>query len=329
MDRRGFVLAAGAAAALLPAARALAQSPARKYRIGVLWTIPESAQGPYRAALKERLAAHGFVEGRSLTIDGRISADFTFARKNAEELIALKPDAILALTTRPTEAAQEATRSVPIVFAWVADPVVEGLVKEYARPGGNATGVSNRFVELAVKRLELLRELLPAAKRIAITGPMFLPLIELAVTRLRAVARPLRFELNEVNAAAEAHVQGVQRAINAGAEAVLPLIVYSWFGLRLTGEQVVRLTVEKRVPAIFAESEMVEAGGLISYGTNLIEDVRLAADMLAKVLRGAKPADIPVDQASRFELAVNLKTAKALGIKVPPSIMVRADRVIE
>ena len=110
---------------------------------------------------------------------------------------------------------------------------------------------------------------------------------------------------------------------------MLPLVVFSQFGLRVTGEQVVRLTVEQRVPAIFAETEMVEAGALISYGTNLLEDVRRGADMLAKVLRGAKPADIPVDQASRFELAVNLKTAKALGVKIPQSILLRADRVIE
>ena len=327
--KRREILLAGAAGALLLIVDARAQPPARKYRIGVLWSVPESRSAPYWAALRERLAADRFVEGSNLVIDAVLPSAFDQLRMLVVERLPLKPDAIFALTTRNTEAALAATRSVPIVFAWVGDPVASGIVKDYARPGGNATGVSNRLLELAVKRLEFLRELLPAAKRVAIAAPMFLPEMQIAATRLREASRKLGFELMEVNAPFDARVSAIQSAIKNGAEGVLPLTVYTTLGEHMTGEQVVRLTVEQRIPAIFAESEMVEAGGLISYGTNLLEDVRRAAEMLARVLRGAKPADIPVDQASRFELAVNLKTARALGIRVPPTILARADRVIE
>ena len=329
MKRRRFVALIGSALAVTHSV--LAQQSARKYPIGALWSVlSESGRRPYRAALNERLAAHGFVEGKNLSIDDRIGAfGLSWDRKAVEELITGKPDALFTLTSGWTEAAQAATSSVPIVFAWVADPVLEGIVKEYARPGGNASGVSNRFIEVAIKRLELLRDLLPGAKRVALAWPLLLRWTEAARPRLREASERLGFELREVQAGAQDWVPAIKGAIRDGAEAVLPFTVFSWLGLRVTGEQVVRFTIEQRLPTIFAESEMVEAGGLISYGTNLLEDVRRGADMLAKVLRGAKPADIPVDQASRFELAVNLKTAKTLGIKIPLSILLRADRVIE
>jgi len=158
---------------------------------------------------------------------------------------------------------------------------------------------------------------------------VYLPELEAATARLRETSQRLGFELKEVNTGYGTQVSAIQGAIKGGAQALLPLLVYSALGERIAGEQVVRLTLEQRIPAIFAESELVDAGGLMSYGTNLLEDVRRAADMLAKVLRGAKPAELPIDQASRFELAVNLKTARAIGVRVPPSILLRADRVIE
>jgi len=330
MNRRRILLA-GAAGALTCAARAFGQQPVRKYRIAALFSVPDAYNAPYRAALKERLATHGFAEGRNLSIDARSAyGSFDFDRKRVAEQLAAKPDAIFAMTTRVTQAALAETRSVPIVFAWVPDPVVSGIVKDYARPGGNATGVSNRFFEVALKRLEFLRELLPAAKRIALTGPMIFPELDAAVPRLREASQRLGFEPKWVNTGAwGVQVSAIEDAIQQGAQAVLPLLVYSALGQRITGEQVVRLTVEQRIPAIFAESELVDAGGLMSYGTNLLEDVRRAADMLAKVLRGAKPAELPVDHASRFELAVNLKTARSIGVTIPPSILLRADRVIE
>jgi len=329
MKRRQLLLG-GSAAAALSLAKAFAQERARKYRIAVLLSVPLAYDAPYRAALKERLAAHGFVEGRNLSSDaGTSTQGFDFDREQVVKLLAANPDAIFATTTRLAQAALAETRSVPVVFAWVPDPVSSGLVKDYARPGGNATGVSSRFDEVAIKRLELLRELLPTAKRVALAGPMYLPDIQAARARVREVSQPLGFVIKEADSGASTEVSAVESAIKDGAQAVLPLKIYSALGQRITGEQIVRLTVDQRVPAIFAKSELVDAGGLMSYGTNLLDEVRRAADMLAQVLRGAKPAEMPVDQASRFELVVNLKTARAIGIKLPPSLLLRADRVIE
>jgi ABC-type uncharacterized transport system substrate-binding protein len=327
MNRRRILLA-GAAGVLLPCARAFAQQPERKYRVAVLFSVPDAYNAPYRAALKERLAAQGFVEGKNLAVDARVPAStgFDFVRRQVAEILAAKPDAIFAMTTRVTEAALAETRSVPIVFAWVADPVTSGFVKEYARPGGNATGVSNRFIEVTIKRLGLLRELLPAAKRVVLAGPLFTPELEAATPRLHIAAQQLGFEPKLVNTGYGAQVSGIEEP---SAQALLPLLVYSASGQRITGEQIVRLAAERRVATIFAESELVDAGGLMSFGTNLIEDLRRAIDMLAKVLRGAKPAELPVDQASRFELVINLKTARAIGIRIPQSLILRADRVIE
>ena len=328
-QERRRILLAGAAGILAPAARALAQPSARKYRIAVMFSVPLAYSAPYRAVLVEQLAAHGFTEGKNLTIDAHPSLSFEVDRKLMAEQLAAKPDAMFVTTTRVTEAALAETRLVPIVFAWVADPVTSSLVKDYARPGGNVTGVSNRFFEVAVKRLELLRELLPAAKRVALTGPMYLPELEAATARLREVSHRLGFEPKTVDTGASTQVSAIEGAIKGGAQALLPLQNYSERGQRISGEQVVRLANERRIPVIFAESELVDAGGLMTFGTNLLEDVRRAAEMLAKVLRGTKPAELPVNQASRFEMAVNLKTARAIGIRVPPSILLRADRVIE
>lgn len=275
----------------------------------------------YRAALVERLATHGFVEPRNLHIEARPShAGWSNA---ARELVALKPDALFTCTTIATQDAKGVAGTIPIVFTWVADPVVAKLVQSYARPGGNITGVSNRSAELLAKRLELAREMLPAAKRVAITGAGYPPYL----LPLRRAAERLDIELVEL----PAYDWGasVAQAKAAGAAAIVPLIGFTIFGIGLSGEAVVKAALEHHIPVIFAGAEMVDAGGLISYGTNLVDDIRRAADILARVLKGADPATIPVDQAARFELTVNLKTAKAIGITIPQSILVRADRVIE
>lgn len=286
---------------------------------------------PYRAALKQQLAAHGFIEGKNLTIDGRARTSGGLDRLREQVAMQLKarPDVIFTMSTDTTQAALAETRTVPIVFVWVSDPVTSGLVKAYARPGGNVTGVSNRFDEVASKRLELLRALLPSARRIALIGSMYLPELQAAVPRLHDKAQRIGFKPKTVDTGYQDPISAIERAIAGGTEALVPLQVYSALGQRITGEQLVRLTNEKFIPTIFAEAELVEAGGLMSFGSNLIDDVRRAADMLAKVLRGAKPADLPVDQTARFELVINLKTARAIGISVPYSLLVRADRVID
>jgi len=321
IGRRRFVLAAGALLTLRPA---LAQYSSRVYSVGVLFGGAEVSMATYRAALVERLATHGFVERRNLRIEARTS-HFGYST-TARELVALKPDAILACATIGTLDAKAAAGTIPIVFAWVADPVAEKFVQSYAQPGGNITGVTNRFGELLIKRLELARELFPAARRLAVTN-VNSPIYARLGPPVRSAANKFGFELIEVPVYDWGASVGQAKA--AGAAAVIPIVGFTALGLRSSGEAVVKAALEHRVPVIFAGAEMVDAGGLVSYGTNLVDDIRRAADILARVLKGADPATIPVDQAARFELVINMKTAKAIGLTIPPSILLRADRVIE
>ena len=327
MKRRTILLGGGAA---LLSQAALPQTSARKVRVLVIHSVPITF-GPYHAALKERLAMHGYVEGKNLTLDAPLftPAGMNWLRTDLPKHLAPAPDAIVAFTARFADAAMAEAPTVPVVFAWVSDPVKAGIAKDYARPGVNASGVSNRFIDVAVKRLELLRELSPAIKRVAIVGPTYQPDGAAAIAALRAVEPRLGFQLIEVASAMTNQAQELQHAIRKGAEAVLPLYIYSTFGAANTGEQIAQLCLTHRIPAVFAESEMVEVGGLISYGTSLVDEVRRAADILARVLRGTKPQDIAIDQVSNFELTVNLKTAQKIRTRVPPAILARASRVIE
>jgi len=291
--------------------------------------MPRSARLRFREVVTQRLAARGFIEGRNLTIEDLTVEGVRLDPGFGKRLVAAKLDAIFALTPSVTGSVVAATRSVPIVFAWVPDPVQLNIVKDYARPGGNATGVSFPYSDIAVKRLELLRELLPAAKRVVVTGFLPIPATELAVTKLQKAASRLGFELIEQDIT---YVWGPRymHEIKDRAQAVLMTNVFSWSGqVQYALSNLVQPALKERIPVIYAETEMVEVGGLISYGINLVDDVARGADMLAKILEGTRPADVPIDQASRFEVAVNLRTAKALGLTVPQSILLRAERVIE
>jgi putative ABC transport system substrate-binding protein len=327
MNRRSAI---AAILALATPARADAQAAGQKYRVLVLHSAPIPS-GSYHTALKARLAAHGFVEGRNLVLDAPVvtTAGFDYLRQDLARLLKQPPDAVVTFAQRITESALAEARTTPLVFVWVDDPVKASLVKDYSRPGGMATGVTNRFSEVAGKRLEILRELAPRIRRLAVVGPTYQPEGEAAVATIRRLAPTLGFEVMEVGAYVSQLTLETQHAIAKGAEAVLPLHIFSTLGYRGTGEELARLCTKHRVPAVFAESEMVEAGGLVSYGTNLLEDVHRAADMLAKILRGTRPAEIPVDQASQFELAVNLRTARQLNVRVPPAVLARAARIID
>jgi putative ABC transport system substrate-binding protein len=221
-----------------------------------------------------------------------------------------------------------ASPSVPIVFVWVADPVASGIVKSYARPGGNATGVSLRYFELAAKRLELVRELLPSARRIAVYSSVFDSQIESLVRMLREPADNLGFELVQADGRAGMR-PAVDGAVRAAATALVMLDPLAVFGRLADAKDIAAYAIERRLPLVGTDIETCELGGLISYATNLNDDMRRAADLVARVLRGDKPAELPVDQAARFELVVNLGTARGIGMTVPQSILARADRVIE
>jgi putative ABC transport system substrate-binding protein len=307
---------------------ARAQRPARTFHIAVLWPMPESDRGPYRTALSERLAEFGFVERRNLTTLSHTTNGTALRAATMAELSALKLDAIFSLTNLTTESVKGMNLSTPAVFARVVDPVLQGIVKDYAHPGGSLTGVSVPFADLAIKRLQLLHELLPSARRLVLIGQLTTGYVQLAVKRLQEVAPQLGVELSVHDYYSWPF--NVEESLRAGARGVLILEVLAWWGgSRYRGAEAVRLTTKYRVPVIFAESEMVEQGGLISYGTNLVGDVRRAAELLAKVLRGAKPSDVAVEQTANFELALNLKTARSIGLAIPQSILARADRLIE
>jgi len=298
------------------------------YRIGALFGGSAETAQRYRAAFVDQLASHGFVEGKNLEIRyGPSTPGYSDSEQFVTAILALKPDAIFTCYTPATRGAQSATRTVPIVFSWVADPIVAKLVQSYAHPGGNITGVSTRFGDLLVKRLELAHELLPSARRVAITwasGAHY----ERTAPPLRSAAKRLGIELIELGFPT-GWEDSVARAASQGAEAVVPFAWFGFPGIREEGELMVRSALKHRMPVIFAGPEMVEAGGLVSYGTDLIVSLRRGADLLARVLRGERPADLPVDQAARFELVLNLRTAKAMDLNVPQSILLRADRVIE
>jgi putative ABC transport system substrate-binding protein len=311
------LLALGAATPLL------AQKHPRRYRVGVLLPFAE-ARAAIVQAVGERLAKHGFVENRNLDIDTSVASSNPDA---AADLLALKPDAIFACTTATTRIAQASTRSVPIIFTWVEDPVISGIVKDYAKPGRNITGVTNRNFELVAKRLDLVRELLPSAKRVAVVGKFNDPVMVAMVDRAQVPAQKLRLELVRVEE--ENWIIAGNASARAHSDAILFLTPFAMLGLRMVGELAVRRVADRRIPAMYADAETVATGGLMSYATNPTEDLRRGADLLARVLKGDKPGDLPIDQASRFELVINLKTARALGLKVPSALLLRAEQVIE
>lgn len=321
--RRSIVLGA-AAAGLLAQTRVFAQV-GRSYRVGIL--LPTSSQAGQRfvEAIRERLASRGFVEGRNLHLETLFA---TGPWADVSSLVRSKPDAFFVCTAMLIRTLQAAAGATPIVFAWVADPMDSKIAASYPRPGGNITGVANRFFELADKRLGLVRELLPSAKRLGVVGGAFDSAPHVVVDRLEALAPRLGLELVR----GEAHFgwTGTLEQLAAdGADAIMVLTPFSVFGTTWNAEEIARFGIRRRVPIVYSDLESVVIGGLISYGNDFTGDLRQAADLLGRVLKGEKPGDIPIEQAARFELALNLRSARAIGLEIPRSILLRADRVIE
>jgi putative ABC transport system substrate-binding protein len=329
MDRRAFMVSITGSLLAAPLA-AEAQEAAKVARIGYLST--NLAANPHtHEAFRQGLRDLGYVEGRNVVIEYR-DAEGTFERLPAlaAELVALKVDVIVAGGNRLARAAKQATRTLPIVFAAVSDLVGSGLVTSLARPGSNVTGASILSPELVGKRLELLTQAVPGVNRVAV---LWLPgalgertekdMLNEADVAARALGVQLQFVEARGLADLDRAFSDMTRA-RAGALTVLPSLMFLREHRRL-----VDLAAKHRLPAVYTVKEYVDAGGLMAYAPNLADVFRLAATYVDRILKGAKPGDLPVEQPTKFELVINLKTAKALGLTIPPSLLQRADQVIE
>ena len=327
MIRRRQILAFGGL--LLAATLVKAQPAGKTFRIGHASGSSQAANKTLMDAFREGMRARGYAEGRNLQID-ECYAEGRFERLPSliEELVQNKPDLLFVATTPGNLAAKKATATVPIVFVLVADPVGAGLVGSLARPGGNITGVTNIVAELAGKRLEILKEIFPKVSRIAVmvnpndqNTPLQMRYAEEGARALRIKLEPI-LEVRSPGDLEDAFKAGAKAHATAALRMIDPLV----FMLR---KQTAELSLKYRLPMIFPSREDVEDGGLISYGANAPEQFRQASAIADKILRGEKPANIPVEQPTKFDLAINLKTAKALGITIPKTVLVRADPVIE
>jgi putative ABC transport system substrate-binding protein len=327
MNRREFFVGLGAAAWPL-AARA--QQGNRVRRIGVLMPYDENdpVVKPRLSAFTQALADLGWTDGRNVRIDFRWGGDeANRIRALAQELVGLHPDVILANTTPVTVALQRETRTIPIVFASVADPVASGIVGRLDRPSGNITGFANLEATLGSKWLELLLEIAPGLKRVAIMfNPETAP-ASVYMLSLETAARSLK--VMPIIARVHGDVEIETAIIALGREPGGGLFVMPDLFTLAHRAPIILAAARNNVPAVYGLSEFARDGGLLSYGVDLVDNFRRAATYVDRILRGAKPAELPVQFPTKFEMIVNLKTAKALGLAVPPSILLRADEVIE
>ena len=326
LRRRQFITLLGGAAAAWPLA-AHAQQAGKLPTIGFLGATP-SAESQRLAAFVQRLRELGRTENRTITIEYRWAEgrEERFA-EIAAEFARLKVDVIVTVTTPASLAAKQATAVIPIVFAAVSDPVGTGLVASLARPGGNVTGLANQISDTGGKKLELLREVVPGLRRLAIMANVGNPASVLEMGEAQATARTLGLEVitSEIRRAED--IVPAFEALKGDRADALYLSPDQLMNTNRTRINI--LAVGARLPTMNGSREYVEAGGLMSYGTNLPDQFRRAADYVDKILRGTKPGDIPVEQPTKFDLVINLTTAKALGLEVPPTLLARADEVIE
>jgi len=320
--RRRFLIGTGALLAV--PLTAAAQAIGKAYRIGYLAMFPS----PSKEAFLQGLHDLGWIEGQNIIIEYRYAHGRS---KQLPELVAdlvrLKVDLIVAATPQPVQAAKEATTTVPIVMVAVADPVTYGFVTSLARPGGSITGVSLLLPGLSAKRLELLRQLVPELARAAVLWNAANPFRALDLKVLQAGARALGVTLQSLEVRRpDDFDRAFEAASRERADALITLEDPLTFSHRT---RIVSLAAKHRLPAIHGLRQFVDAGGLLSYGPNLLDNYRRSAAYVDKIIKGAKPADLPVERPTKFELDINLKTAKALGITIPQSLLLRADRVIE
>jgi putative tryptophan/tyrosine transport system substrate-binding protein len=326
MTRREFIALLGGAAAAWPLP-ARAQQAAKRPIVGFLGDSTHVAENERAAAFARRLHDLGWIEGRTIAIEYRwADARSDRLAEIAAEFSRLNADIIVTGGTPATMAAKQAAPAVPIVFAAAGDPVGVGLVASLARPGGNITGLSVLAVDLAGKRLDLLREAVSKLRRLAIMGNVGNPLTVLELGELQAAARLLGLQLDTLEIRRSQDIAYALDAVKGHADA---LYVCQDLLTRANRLRINTLALAARLPVMHASRELIEAAGLMSYGPNFVDLYRRAGDYVDKILRGARPRDLPVEQPTKFELVINLITAQALGLTVPPSLLARADEVIE
>ena len=328
MRRREFIALVGGAIACPMGVRAQQQA-GKAPRIGYLGVTSPSDRPLLLDAFRQRLRELGWVEGQNIVIDYRFAEGSLDRLPDlAAELVRLKVDIIVSLGTQGVTAAKNATGTIPIVMIAVRDPVGIGLIASLARPGGNVTGLSGYAgLESVAKQLELLKETVPEIRRVAILSNPTNTYHQLAIREVNVAARSLGVQLQVLEARGPNEFDGAFAAMakeDVGALLVLSDVIFSSHGTRLAD-----LAARSRLPTAYAVRESVEAGGLMSYGPSFLDQYRRAATFVDKVLKGAKPADLPVEQPTKFELVINLKAAKALGLEVPPRLIAQADELIE
>ena len=318
----------GTVAFAAPLACLAQQQPAKVRRIAYLAGGSLAANAAYVEAFRKGLREFGYVEGQNITIVYRAS-DGNEARLPdlAAELVRLKVEVVVTGGPQATFAAKQASGTIPVVMTNDTDPVGAGLVASLARPGGNVTGLTNISSEVSSKRLELLREVVPGLSRIAVFGNATIPGNAQAVKGMEVAARGVGLRLQYLELQSLDHIESAFKA--ATKERSQALVVFQNFVISIHRARFLELAAKSRLPVIYGNQQLVEAGGLMFFGPSFFEQYRRAATYVDKILKGAKPADLPVEQPTQFELAINMKTAKALGLKIPQSILVRADKVIE
>jgi putative ABC transport system substrate-binding protein len=330
MRRREFMSLLGGAAALCPFA-ARAQRSARMRRIGVLMSLAadDPVAPPRVSAFAQGLQEHGWTVGDNVRIDYRWGAsDLDRFRRYAAELIALVPDVVLATAGSIVGALQQASRTVPIVFVTTIDPVGSGYVASLARPGGNATGFTAYEFSMSGKLLELLKEIAPHVTRVAVIRDPFVPSGSGGFAAIQTVAPAFGVELIPVGLQ---NADEIERGIAAFAQGSNDglILVGPPSSAQIHHDLIITLATQHRLPAVYSATYFTASGGLISYGVDVIDQYRRAAGYVDRILRGEKPADLPIQAPTKYELVINLKTAKALGLTVPQTLLARADEVIE
>jgi putative ABC transport system substrate-binding protein len=314
--------------AFLLGVAAEAQQPTKNPRIGYLSGSSPSTSPARREAFRQGLRELGYVEGKNIVIEQRYAeGKFDRLPALAAELVRLKVDIIVTAGPQTTGPAKQATSTIPIVMAQDPDPVGNGFVASLARPGGNITGLATFAPELSGKQLELLKETVPKLSRVAVFGTSINPGNAQNLREVELAAKAFGVKLQYLDVLSPKDFETAFRAASKGlADAVL-MLPGSVLGLQRA--QLADLAVKSRLPAIYPQPEFTEAGGLMYYGTNTPDLFRRAATFVDKILKGAKPADLPVEQPTKFEFIINLKTAKQIGLTIPPNVLARADRVIK